>query len=206
MGYTTIPTQNTGDLWTASDSNTFWKANFEHIADNRYLPLALAAGAVPESITAMPLDVIESSGASPQVRRYANRGDDSADEARELRNYICPPDYVGTPTLRIHYHMDGANTSKQVTLVVKIAAISAGDTNVEAKDYGSANVEVVNVPDAADTHAVVEITLTNADSLAAGDSFNILLYRDGDASEAGADDDAAGDIIITGLEFGYAFT
>lgn len=206
MGYTTIPTQSTGDLWTAANSNTYWKANFEHIADNRYLPIALAAGAIPESITGMRLDTIESTGASPQVRRYALRAEDSADEGREWRNYVCPPDYVGTPTLRIHYHMDGANTSKQVTLVVRIAAISAGDTLVEAKAYDSVNVEVVNVPDAADTHAVVEITLTNDDSITAGDSFNILLYRDGDASESGADDDAAGDMIVTGLEFGYAFT
>ncbi len=206
MVYTTIPTQATGDLVTAANANEWWKANFDFISDSRYLPLSLAAGAIPESITGAPLDVIESSGASPQVRRYALRFDDSADEGREWRNLICPPDYVGTPTLRAHYHMDGANTSDQVTLVVKIAAISDGDASVEAKDYGSANIEVVNVPNDADEHDVVEITLTNTNSLTAGDSFNVLLYRDGDATEAGADDDAVGDMIVTGLEFGYAFT
>lgn len=204
--YSALSTVNTGDLWSASDHNTFIKANFDFIAETRWIPISLAALGVAESITAFPLDTIESTGASPQPRWYANRGDDATDEGREARNIICPPDYVGTPKLRIHYHMDGANVSKSVTVVTRIAAISDGDSSVEAKAYGTKNINVIAVPDAADEHDVAVITLTNADSLTAGDLFNLLLYRDGDATEAGATDDAVGDMIIKGLEFGYAFT
>ena len=206
MAFTTVPTVNTSDLWTAGNHNTYIKDNFDFIAQNQTIPLPLIEGKTIESISAGGNPTtLQSTGASPKVTCDALYLDDSVDEGLEWRSLICPPVYGANPVLTVYYHMDGTNSSDQVTLCVRIAAVSDGDTSVEAKVYDTVNVEVINVPDSADEHDVIDISLSNIDGLVAGDRFNIAIYRDGDASEAGAEDDATGDMIITGLELQFTY-
>ena len=101
--------------------------------------------------------------------------------------------------MKVHYYMAGANTTDDIVLACRIAAISDGDASVTAKVFDAVNTATVTVPDAAGTEDVASITLTNNDSMAAGDRIMLLLYRDADAGG----DTAAGDCIITAVELQF---
>lgn len=149
-------------------------------------------------VTAAPIDIVESSGAAPNPVWYRMPLDDTTDEGRQW-DFILDRRYVSTPILKVHYYMAGANTTDDIVLVCRIAAVSDGDASVTAKVFDAVNSATVTVPDAAGTEDVASITLTNNDSMAAGDRVMLLLYRDADAGG----DTAAGDCVITSVELQF---
>lgn len=164
----------------------------------RELSLELAIPPLSD-ITAAPIDVVESSGAAPNPVWYRMPLDAAADEGRQW-NFILDRKYGSTPVLKVHYYMGSANTTDDIVLVCRIAAISDTDTNVTAKVFDAVNSATVTVPDNAGVEDVASITLTNNDSMAAGDRVMLLLYRDADAGG----DTAAGDCIVTGVELWFS--
>lgn len=161
-------------------------------------PLKLIDSMPPLSdVTAAPVDSVESSGAAPNPAWLRMLLDASADEGRQWE-FILDRRYGTSPTLKIHYYMAGANTNKTVCFAAQIAAVSDSDTSVTAKPFDTVNSSTVTVPDAAGTEDVASITLTNDDSMAAGDRVMLLLYRD--VSE----DDAAGDCVVTDVELQFS--
>lgn len=160
-------------------------------------PLKLIDSMPPLSdVTAAPIDAVESSGAAPNPTWLRMPLDASADEGRQWE-FILDRRYGTSPTLKVHYYMAGANTSKTVCFACQIAAVSDADASVTAKVFAAVNTSTVTVPDAAGTEDVATITLTNNDSMAAGDRIMLLLYRD--VSE----DDAAGDCIVTEIDLQF---
>jgi len=109
---------------------------------------------------------------------------------------IAPQGLTGTLTAVISYMMASA-TSGDVDWDVSLEAISDGDAvDLDAADsFDSVNsADNTTVPGTAGYIDQVAVTLTNADSLAAGDYFRLRLTRDA------ASDTAAGDALALAVE------
>jgi hypothetical protein len=119
-----------------------------------------------------------------------------------VRIFRMPVNYSSAPVVKINGSMVTA-TANTIDLVVKCVAVSPGDAqDIDAKAYDSDNSSgaitvpgTVNYPFATD----ISISLANNDSVAAGDYFKLLIFRDHDS----ANDTATGDLLmrIASLEF-----
>lgn len=113
--------------------------------------------------------------------------------------FQMPADYASAPAAKIHYKMASA-TSGDVVWVVQIAAVSDGDAaDVDAKAFGTANSATVTVPGTAGYIDVASITLTNADSVAAGDFVVVRVARDADAGGDTATGDA--ELVMCAIQY-----
>lgn len=113
--------------------------------------------------------------------------------------FRMPPDYASGLTAVVQYTMASA-TSGGVAWDVRVAAVSDGDSqDVDAKGFGSANVGTATVPGTAGYLDEVPVSLTNDDSVTAGDFVVIRVAR----AVANAADTATGDaeLITVGLEY-----
>jgi hypothetical protein len=117
--------------------------------------------------------------------------------------YWCfrmPLDYASAPVLKVQYKMTSA-TSGGVAFTANIAAVTPGDaTDVDAKALASDNTATdATVPGTAGFLKEISITLTNADSLAAGDFVIVRLARE----VANATDTATGDCEVPAVTLEY---
>lgn len=113
---------------------------------------------------------------------------------------IAPQGLTGALTLVITYAMASA-TSNAVGFQAQLEAITAGDaTDTDATtSFDSVNnSSSTTVPATAGHIGQISITLTNADSIAAGDYFRLSLNRDADGSAI--TDSATGDAFVLALE------
>jgi hypothetical protein len=117
--------------------------------------------------------------------------------------FPMPDDYASGAIARVQYKMTSATTGG-VAWDVRIAAVSDNDAvDVDAKAFAAANVATAAaVPATAGYLDVVSVTLTNADSLAAGDFVVLRLAR----AVANAADTATGDAEFLGLNLSYITT
>lgn len=114
---------------------------------------------------------------------------------------ILPANYSSSPVLVINFSMVSA-TSGNVILVARVAAITPGtdNTDTDAKVFSTANTSAATaVRSTAGYQTQVSITLTNADSMAAGDTVWLYVGRDG----ASGSDTAAGDLEFLGARLDY---
>jgi len=195
------------DITKPTIGNPVSKADFgDKVVDNfavlKQMGKGLPIGAwrAPISgLTAAALEVGQSSGAGTnKVEKYQLRFDAAAVEGRQI-TFVLPLTYGGNPVLRLRYRMASANSSKAVVMAAQVAAVSDTDASVDAKVFATENTAIISVPDAANTQDEADITLTNADSMAAGDEITIVLYRKG----SDGSDTASGDLILTGAEFRF---
>ena len=113
---------------------------------------------------------------------------------------IAPQGLTGTITVVITYLMASA-TSGAVGLQAQLEAITDGDaTDLDATtSFDSVNnSSSTTVPGTAGYIDQISITMTNADSLAAGDLFRLSINRDADGSAI--TDSATGDLGILAVE------
>lgn len=112
-------------------------------------------------------------------------------------SYIAPQGLTGTLTAIITYMMASA-TSGDVDVDVAIEAVSDGDAlDLDATtSFATVNsVDNTTVPGTAGYIDQISVTLTNNDSIAAGDYFRLSLTRDA------ASDTGAGDMYVLEVEF-----
>jgi hypothetical protein len=97
-------------------------------------------------------------------------------------------------------------TSNTVVLELRVAAVTDGDSqDVDAKALATTNASsAVTVPGTAGHIDEISITLTNADSVAAGDWVTVMLRRDADSTNA--TDNATGDMEVIGVALTYTTT
>jgi hypothetical protein len=113
--------------------------------------------------------------------------------------FVMPPNYTSAPVLKVQYKMTSA-TSGDVAIVGRIAAVTPGDaTDVDAKAYASANTTTQTVAGTAGFMKEISLTMTNADSLAAGDFVIVYFARDG----AAGGDTATGDMEVLAVSLSY---
>lgn len=91
---------------------------------------------------------------------------------------IAAQGMTGTLTLVVYYAMDTA-TSGTIGFRAQVEAIAPGDAQVITSDsFDTADLGSETVPATAQSLSTLSITLTNADSIAAGDYFRLILQRD----------------------------
>lgn len=135
-------------------------------------------------------------------RRPALAFDASTDETAYW-SFIAPQGLTGTMTLVITYAMASA-TSGTVGFQAQIEAITDGDaTDTDATtSFDSVNNSAsTTVPGTAGYIDQISITLTNQDSIAAGDYVRLSLNRDADGSAI--TDSATGDAYVLSVELRY---
>lgn len=126
--------------------------------------------------------------------------DASTDESL-MWSFQMPGDYASSPVLDVLYKMASA-TSGVIEFEGRIAAITSGDaTDADAKAFATTNAVNEAVPGTAGYIGDFSITLTNADSLAAGDWVIVQLRRDADATNG--TDSATGDCEVVSVRLSY---
>lgn len=129
---------------------------------------------------------------------------DASQTESALWQFRMPVNYASAPVAKLVYAMASA-TSNKVDLEVEVMAISDGDS----ADVDSASFDAVNeitggttVPGTAGYIDEISISLTNADSVAAGDLVLIRVNRDHDDT----DDTATGDLELLAFSIEYTTT
>ncbi len=128
-------------------------------------------------------------------RRPVLSFDASTDETCQW-TFVAPQSLTGTLTAYVYYIMASA-TSGDVDVDVSIEAVTDGDTtDLDASDsFDTVNsTDNTTVPGTAGYMDVISVTLTNKDSVAAGDLVRLRLTRDASA------DTAAGDMHVLAVE------
>lgn len=127
---------------------------------------------------------------------------DAATEEWASWAFRMPADYASAPVLKVMYKMASA-TSGDVIWAGSIAAVTDGDsTDVDAKVFATANTATVTVPGTAGYIDEASITMTNADSVAAGDFVVVRIARQG----AAGGDTATGDAEFVAAALTYTTT
>lgn len=127
---------------------------------------------------------------------------DAAQTEQVTWPFVMPANYASAPVLKVQYKMTSA-TSGVVKIDGRIGAITPGDaTDGDAKAFGSANTTTDTVGATAGYIKEIALTMTNADSLAAGDWTTVYLGRLG----ADAADTATGDMEVVGVYLSYTTT
>lgn len=174
----------------------------------------MATGTVLCPIGAAILPDGSASNAAPAVQRVKSSAAaptpyflqialDASIEEQVMWSFRMPADYSSAPVLKVQYKMASA-TSGNIVIEARIAAVTDGDAqDVDAKSFGSANTSSATaVPGTAGHLDEISLTLTNADSLTAGDF--VVLYLNRDA--ANASDTATGDMEIVACSLQYTTT
>ncbi|HEY0644576.1 MAG TPA: hypothetical protein VGD39_14215 [Nocardioides sp.] len=173
----------------------------------------MATGSVPLSPGAATLPDGSASNAAPALQRRKSSASapppywlellfDASTEEQVCWSFRMPADYSSSPVLKVQYKMASATTGG-VAFEARIAAVTPGDAqDVDAKGFAAANVGTDTVPGTAGHLDEVSITMTNADSLAAGDFVVLYLNRD----PAHASDTATGDAEVVAVALTYTTT
>lgn len=120
--------------------------------------------------------------------------DADTDEILRSQAFQMPAAYAGSGTLKLDvWYMMASATSGDVRLVASVEAVTDGDAvDLDAgESFDSDNTATETVPGTAGHPSKLTITLTNKDSVAAGDYVRIKLSRD---ANHGSEDDATGDL------------
>lgn len=152
-----------------------------------------------------PLDAEFASANAPQLttihttaRRPVLGFDATADETAYFTG-VAPQGLTGAMTAVLTVAFASA-TSGAARWQVALEAVTAGDaTDLDAAEsYDTDNSAGVSAPATAGYIVQVSVTLTNADSIAAGDLFRLRVRRDADGTSG--TDDATGDAYLLAVE------
>ncbi len=160
----------------------------------------MAACAIPDDTSgsaAAQIQLKQSSGTDPQSAWVEALFDASTDEHVEW-TFIMPNNYASAPVLKVYYKATSGTTGT-VVFGAAIVAITDGDSqDADADAHDTANVGSTTVPSTVGHIDVQSITMTNADSVAAGDWVRMVLFRDISA------DSVAGDLEVPIVELQYS--
>jgi len=122
---------------------------------------------------------------------------DAATDETAYWTFVAPQGWTGTVTLVLSYIMASA-TSGSLYWQAQLEAVTAGDAVDldSATSFDTANSGNGTVPATAGYMQQISITMTNADSIAAGDLVRLSVNRDAD----NASDTAAGDAYLISVE------
>ncbi|MGE0724206.1 MAG: hypothetical protein AB7O45_07515 [Alphaproteobacteria bacterium] len=159
-----------------------------------YLDLDLGA-ALADVTAPAGAEVINDTG----VTRLRWLFDGTADEFIHWQ-FRMPGDYASAPVLKLLFAMASATTGN-IVAQAQVMAVTPGDAAaVDTGSLDSANASSATaVPATAGHMKEVSITLTNADSLAAGDLVDLKVGRDPD----NASDTASGDLELYAATLEY---
>lgn len=133
------------------------------------------------------------------VNRRPTLGFDATTDETCYWTGVAPQGLGSTLTVVITYVMASATTGA-VQFQAALEAVTDGDsTDLDATtSFDSANASGETVPGTAGNPSQIQITMTNADSIAAADYFRLSINRDAD--QTSGTDDAAGDCYVLAVE------
>jgi hypothetical protein len=200
MAFTTQSSVAFGDTWSATQHNVMI-ANDSYMNTAFHIPLFPASsGIAPSSgLTSAAFSQVQSSGAGTNKPEYWKLSFDAAAIEGRIWSGRVPRGFGSTLTVNGIFYMASA-TSGSVVLAAQIACVSDTDASVNAKVFDTANSATIAVPAAALKAKQFSITMTTADSIAAGDFFNFVLQRTGSSGS----DDAAGDMELIALDLYFS--
>jgi len=151
---------------------------------------------LPEAAN-LPATNAPAPGVDAQIRPYLAYSD-TTDEACDW-TFVAPQGLTGALTAVISYYMASA-TSGAVRMQAAIEAITDGDAiDMDGtSSFDTANSNGETVPGTGQYPSQLSITMTNADSIAAGDLCRLRFNRDADGTSG--TDDAAGDLHVLAIE------
>ncbi|GIM89297.1 hypothetical protein [Paractinoplanes toevensis] len=159
------------------------------------LPDGSASNAAPA------MQRVKSSATAPGIYFLQLAFDASTEEWCSFQ-FRMPADYASAPVAVVQWKAASA-TSGGAVWDVRVSAVTTGDSvDVDAKGFGSANTATGTAPATAGYLVDTSVTLTNADSLAAGDFVVVRLAR----AAADGSDTATGDAECVGLAITYVTT
>lgn len=123
---------------------------------------------------------------------------DGADEYAAVTRAVAMPQAYAGGTLTAKLHFITGATANEVVWEVYVEAVTEADaTDLDAAtSFDSVNTTTETVPGTAGYLGICDVTLTNKDSVAAGDMVRFLVRRDSDA----AGDDAAASAYLIAVE------
>ena len=164
------------------------------------LTLPISACYLPDGSAdnvAAQIQMRTSSAGTPKPRWIEALFDDTTDE-HVFWSFVIPSQYQSTPVLKVYYKALSA-TSGTAAFGGLIAAVSDGDAiDVDANEFDAVNAGSATVPGTAGYMDVISITLSNDDSMVAGDHVIFGLLRD--VSE----DSVTGDLEVVNVEFTFS--
>jgi len=108
------------------------------------------------------------------------------------------PDYVSTPTIDLLWYVQGIGATGNVTWQSNIAAVTPGDAvRLSDKTFATSGNTVTTAPSGIQQLNKSTITVTNTDSLAAGDLLIVRITRDPSNVSCG------GTAVLIGISFNY---
>lgn len=122
-----------------------------------------------------PLTQVEAGTADPIPNDYVLSYIGTVDYYSQWQGRWPSSAGTSTPHAKGNFYM-GTAIAGSVVFGVQVAARSVGDAKSN-KTFATVNYGTVAVPGTAGIIATFDITLTNNDSIAAGDSVNVLLFR-----------------------------
>lgn len=199
----TFATQSTvafGDTWSATQHNVMINNDIHMNTAFSVNLFPTSSGIAPSSgLQAGALSQVQSSGAGTIKPEYWILSLDAATDEGRIWQGRVPRGFGSTLTINGAFYMASA-TSGNVVLAAQIACVSDADASVTAKVYATENASTIAVPGAAGTLKVFSITMTNADSIAAGDWFTLAFRRDADNGS----DTATGDLNLVLLDMYFS--
>lgn len=164
-------------------------------------------GAIPPDASASnaaPAIVRVKSSASAPSAHFLQANFDPATDEMLWWSFRMPSDYASAPVLKVLFKLSSdTNTAHNVRFEGRLAAVTSGDsTDVDAKALATTNSAGTTIPGTAGYLKELSITLTNDDSLAAGDFAIVYLRRDADGT-TGTDDSTTGDCEVVAVSLEY---
>lgn len=168
------------------------------------IQLPIGAAAMPDGTTSNlgPGITRRKSSATAPGPYWLEAAFDASNDEWLVWHFVMPADYSSSPVMKVNYKMASA-TANDVMIDGRLAAITSGDsTDGDAKAFGSANTTTQTVAGTAGYEKTISLTLTNADSVAAGDDVSAYLARVG----SNGSDTATGDMEVTMVWIEYTTT
>ena len=200
MTFATQPNVAFGDTWSATQHNVMIN-NDIFMNTAFHIPLfPTSSGIAPSSgLTAAAFSQVQSSGAGTNKPEFWKLSFDAAAIEGRIWQGRVPRSFGSTLTVNGMFYMASA-TSGSVVIAAQIACISDTDASVDAKVFAAANSATIAVPAASKKAKAFSITMTDADSIAAGDYFNFVLQRTANSGS----DNAAGDMELIMLDLYFS--
>lgn len=199
MTFVTQSTVSFGDTWSASQHNVMIN-DFIYLNTSFHVPLfPVNSGIAPASgLQAASYSVIQSSGAGTVKPEYPALSFDASTDEGRIWNFTLPRGYGSTITVVGQFY--SASTAGNVVLASQLAMVSDTDAGITSKVFATENTSTVAVSGTAATVTNFSITMSNADSAAAGDYAILAFRRDADSGS----DTCTGDILLTRLDLFFS--
>lgn len=143
---------------------------------------------------------VTSSAAAPAAHFVELLFDPSTDE-HAFWSFRMPADYASGLVAKLQWKANSTTAGHSVVWVVKVGTTTPGDADTPNEHALAADNSATTDVNTTEARRLIEtsITLTNADSVAAGDFVTICVKRDADA--AGDDCTVDAELVAVSLEY-----